>query len=62
MGKMKEIFIELMQEEDFDDIEYFIWHGESEDMTMPEYMKASGDTIYNVSGETPVLLDFDFKK
>ena len=39
--------------------EVFQWEGESVDMTMPEYMQASGDTMYYMSS-TYKLLEFDF--
>jgi hypothetical protein len=54
MSKTKEYVIALMEAEGFE------WDGTSENMNMTEYMRASGDTLYNISSTEPELLDFDF--
>lgn len=63
MGKMSQLYLEMCERGEIsepDDFEYFILSGSPEPLTMEEYMKASGDTLYNITGEIPELLDFDF--
>lgn len=38
----------------------FEWDGESESMSMQEYLQTSGDTIWESCGEIPII-EFDFE-
>ena len=64
MSRTKEMYIDMLNadEIEFDDSDYFLlqWNGESEDMTMHQYLKHSGDTFQEICGQQPDLLEFEF--
>jgi hypothetical protein len=60
MGKMSQLYLEMQEQHEPDDYDYFILSGSVEPLTMEDYMRESGDTLYHMDGKYPELLDFDF--